>query len=75
MINCDRENYGCAGGFLIPAIDFLVTEGVATETCVPYVEEKEHCNYECKNAGIKKEEEKEHYVKHYCKSGSFKVHT
>ena len=45
MINCDVDNFGCAGGYLIPAIDFLITEGVATETCVPYREVKEHCNF------------------------------
>ena len=49
MVNCDVDNYGCAGGYLIPAIDFLVTEGVATETCVPYVEGKEDCTFQCKN--------------------------
>jgi len=23
MFNCDLENYGCKGGYMIPAIDFL----------------------------------------------------
>lgn len=75
MVNCDVDNYGCAGGYLIPAIDFLITEGVATDTCVPYREDKEDCNFQCENKGIIHEEDKEHYIKHYCKSGSFKVHT
>lgn len=75
MVNCDRENYSCAGGYLIPSIDYLITEGVATETCIPYTESRNKCEFKCKNEGVKFDDQKEHYVKHYCKSGSFKIHT
>jgi len=36
MVSCDFENYGCSGGFLSASVDFLETEGVASESCMPY---------------------------------------
>lgn len=48
MINCAYENYGCNGGYLIPAIDFLTTEGVAPLSCFPYIENRDSCSSKCK---------------------------
>ena len=45
MVNCAFESYGCEGGYLIPAVDFLVTEGVTRESCFPYLEIKKECSY------------------------------
>ena len=36
MVNCAYEGYGCKGGYLIPAVDFMITEGVARLSCIPY---------------------------------------
>ena len=44
MVNCAFEQYGCMGGYLIPAIDFLVTEGVCKSSCKPYKSRDEKCN-------------------------------
>ena len=30
MVNCNYENYGCLGGYLITSIDYLVVEGAVT---------------------------------------------
>lgn len=30
MINCDLENFGCEGGYFVPAIDFLSTDGTVS---------------------------------------------
>jgi hypothetical protein len=31
MVSCDFENFGCNGGYLVNSIDFLETEGIASE--------------------------------------------
>lgn len=36
MVNCDFENFGCNGGYMVPAIDFLITEGVTHLGCMDY---------------------------------------
>ena len=43
MVNCDFENFGCKGGYVIPAIDFLITEGATTNKCVPYKNQNSKC--------------------------------
>lgn len=30
MVNCNFENFGCKGGYMVPALDFLMTEGTTT---------------------------------------------
>jgi hypothetical protein len=47
MVACDMENFGCDGGFLINAIDFLVSEGVVEEDCMPYKEKNTRCEFDC----------------------------
>lgn len=39
MVNCDFENFGCEGGYVIPAIDFLITDGTTSNKCVKYKNE------------------------------------
>jgi len=38
MVNCNYENYGCAGGYLITSVDYLMVEGAVSNTCSPYTE-------------------------------------
>lgn len=37
LVDCDRSNYGCGGGFLSTAWKFLALNGTPTEECYPYV--------------------------------------
>ena len=36
MIACNLENFGCSGGLMVNTIDYLQTEGITTEECMPY---------------------------------------
>ena len=45
MVDCAFEQYGCMGGYLIPAVDFLVAEGVTTSSCKPYKDKDDMCKY------------------------------
>ena len=36
MINCDFENFGCHGGYFIPAIEYLQSDGTVSNQCKPY---------------------------------------
>lgn len=38
LVDCNYENYGCQGGYLITSIDYLMVEGAVSNTCTPYVE-------------------------------------
>ena len=40
MVNCDYENFGCRGGHLIDAFNFLITEGTVPNQCKPYQNNK-----------------------------------
>ena len=68
LVACNFENFGCLGGFLVNTIDFLQTEGVATEQCMPYQDGVSQCNFKCLNST-------ESYTKHYCQLGSLKILT
>lgn len=65
MVNCAYENYGCSGGYLIPAFDFLITDGIAPLSCTPYVQSTQQCSSKCANGQA--------YNKFYCKPGSLKI--
>jgi len=67
MVNCAFENYGCMGGYLIPSVDFLITEGVSTHSCKPYLYDKGSCDFKCEN--------KETYKKYFCEASSMKIMT
>jgi len=68
MVNCNYENYGCMGGYLMTTIDYLMTEGNVPNTCMPYLEERGMCTYRC-NDGVSS------YDKYYCKTGSMTIST
>jgi cathepsin B len=36
LVNCNRRNFGCSGGYLNRAWTFLKREGVAADSCLPY---------------------------------------
>lgn len=36
MVSCDQSNYGCSGGYMSNAYNFLINEGVPDESCFPY---------------------------------------
>jgi len=36
MVACSFDNYGCNGGFLATSVDFLISEGITTDECLPY---------------------------------------
>ena len=72
------------GGYLIPAIDFLVTEGVCKSSCKPYKSRDEKCNARSflqlpflhthdSGFGYACADKDEPYDKYYCKAGSFKI--
>ena len=45
MVNCNYENYGCLGGYLLTSIDYLMVEGSVSNTCVKYVEDNATCSF------------------------------
>ena len=47
MVSCSRENFGCEGGYLMNALDYLMSEGVTTEECRNYESATGKCRYEC----------------------------
>ena len=36
MVSCDEKNYGCGGGYLDYAVEFLQTTGIPLESCYPF---------------------------------------
>eukprot|EP01027_Heterolobosea_sp_BB2_P008306 GEZU01012330.1.p2 GENE.GEZU01012330.1~~GEZU01012330.1.p2 ORF type:complete len:314 (+),score=93.79 GEZU01012330.1:119-1060(+) len=36
LVSCDSNNYGCEGGYLDDAWNFLIQKGVPADSCVPY---------------------------------------
>ena len=68
MINCSFESFGCKGGYLSQAIDFLETEGTSTYQCLPYENHKNACFLGCKDPKMA-------YQKYYCKSGTLRIET
>lgn len=67
MVNCNYENYGCMGGYLITSVDYLMVEGAVSNKCVPYTGTSEMCGYRCSDAGKTK------YDKYYCKPGTISI--
>jgi len=68
MVNCDFENFGCNGGYMVPAIDFLITEGVTHNECMSYQGGPEKCHFRC-------DDDTDHYDKYYCKPGTLNIET
>ena len=67
MVNCNYENYGCMGGYLITSIDYLMVEGAVSNTCMPYEQTASMCSYRCADGG------KTAYDKYYCKPGTLDI--
>jgi len=36
MVSCDTQDYGCGGGFLYYAWEFMTSSGLVADTCFPY---------------------------------------
>jgi cathepsin B len=68
MVNCDFENFGCNGGYMVPAIDFLITEGVTHKGCMDYTGAQNSCSFRC-------DDQDGNYDKYYCKPGSLNIAT
>ena len=47
MINCSFEDWGCEGGSLVSAVDFLQSEGTTLNSCNKYKEQLERCRFKC----------------------------
>lgn len=67
MVNCNYENYGCMGGYLITSIDYLMVEGSVPNTCVPYIDNQALCSYQCSD-GTRND-----YKKYFCEPGSLEL--
>lgn len=50
MVSCDSNNYGCRGGYMIPAYNFLIEPGVPEESCFPYIAKDAETGAPCDNA-------------------------
>lgn len=53
---------------MIPAVDFLQTDGTTTYQCLPYRNTKNPCTFACEDPSLS-------YEKYYCLPGTFKMHT
>lgn len=47
LVNCDTNNYGCNGGYLNLAWNFLKTKGAPLNSCVPYTATDGTCPTKC----------------------------
>jgi C1A family cysteine protease len=47
MVSCDERNYGCGGGYLDYALDYLAATGLPTETCYPFTSAESGITGEC----------------------------
>ena len=66
MVNCDFTNGGCNGGWLSNAVNYLVTDGVVADTCLPYASSEGrdfYCKFRCESPSVM-------YRKYYCKKDS-----
>eukprot|EP01017_Pseudomicrothorax_dubius_P000534 TRINITY_DN0_c205_g1_i5.p1 TRINITY_DN0_c205_g1~~TRINITY_DN0_c205_g1_i5.p1 ORF type:complete len:189 (-),score=53.17 TRINITY_DN0_c205_g1_i5:48-614(-) len=53
LVSCDDGNYGCDGGYLDEAWDYLARKGIVTESCWPYSSQSgnvESCRKSCKSS-------------------------
>lgn len=67
MVNCNYENFGCTGGYLLTSIDYLMVEGAVSNTCVEYIEDQAICSFKCDDGSRK------NYDKYYCQPGSLEI--
>jgi len=65
MVACDTQNYGCGGGYMDKAWDYLEGTGIVTDTCFPYTAGsgvEGPCKTACKDGAA--------FTKNKCKAGS-----
>ena len=66
LASCDTFNGGCNGGYITESINYLITEGLVTEECMPYtsgVGQQSFCSFSCSNSNVA-------YEKYACQLGS-----
>ncbi|CDW75739.1 cathepsin b [Stylonychia lemnae] len=66
LVSCNYENLGCSGGQLIGTINYLISEGITSETCMPYQNNDKACDFKCIN-------KTESYTKYYCEKDSLTI--
>lgn len=47
LVSCDQQNYGCNGGYLNKAWQFMKTTGVVSDSCFPYTSGETGDDGEC----------------------------
>ena len=65
MVSCDRNDFGCEGGYINKAWDYLTATGVVADSCFPYTAgsgKAPACAAKCTNGAA--------FKKYKCKSGS-----
>jgi cathepsin B len=71
MVSCDKNDFGCQGGYLDKLWDYLVESGIVTDACFPYVSlagKVPPCPFETKKACVQGSTEK--FKKYYAKDVS-----
>lgn len=66
LVACNFENFGCSGGMLVNTIDYLMKEGIVSESCMPYQDGDSFCEFKCIN-------KTEKWTKYYCKQHSMQI--
>jgi len=64
MVSCDRSNYGCQGGYLNKAWDYLSGTGIVSDACYPYVSgdgQVPSCRSSCSGSGTWKKYKSQRY--------------
>ena len=67
MVSCDKNNFACNGGYLNYAWTYIEKNGIATDTCEPYVSGNgsvPSCPSKCRDGSS--------ITRYHCKSGSVK---
>jgi hypothetical protein len=49
LVSCESNSYGCNGGYLYYAAQFLRNQGTANESCFPYSASNNNCANACAN--------------------------
>ena len=67
LVDCNYENYGCEGGYLMTSMDYLMSEGTVPRDCMPYTGVTGTCTYRCADG------DQSRYNKYYCKPGTLNI--
>ena len=66
LVSCSFENFGCNGGQLAETVDYIINEGIVSETCKPYMNQDSYCEYKCSDSS-------KPYTKYFCQEGSLTI--